>query len=94
MTSYKRTVEGQLARADNIGVMKLITVVVLLHLVTGSWSQHNLTFLFITSFGQFGFNSSGAIPAVDMALESINSDASVLPGYNLVHDGVRDSQVC
>lgn len=49
--------------------------------------------MFITSFGQFGFNSSGAVPAADMALEDINSDPDILPGYNLVYDQVRDSQV-
>ena len=47
----------------------------------------------ITSFGQYGLNSSGALPAVDMALEDINSDPDVLPGYNLMYDKVRDSMV-
>ena len=55
--------------------------------------QHNLTFMLITSFGQYGFNSSGQIPAVDMALEDINSNPQVLPGYNLMYDKLRDSQV-
>ena len=53
----------------------------------------NLTFMFITSFGQFGFNSSGAVPAADMALEDINSNANVLPGYHLAYDRLRDSEV-
>ena len=53
----------------------------------------NLTFMFITSFGQYGFNSSGAVPAADMALEDINSDSNILPGYNLVYDKLRDSEV-
>ena len=56
-------------------------------------ANKNLTIMFITSFGQFGFNSSGAVPAADMALEDINSDPDILPGYNLVYDQVRDSQV-
>ena len=55
--------------------------------------QTNLTFLFITSFGQHGFNSSGVVPAADIALEDINADPDVLSGYNLVYDEVRDSQV-
>ena len=55
--------------------------------------QHNLTFMLITSFGQYGFNSSGQIPAVDMALEDINSNPQVLPGYSLMYDTLRDSQV-
>lgn len=55
--------------------------------------RHNLTFMLITSFGQFGFNSSGALPAADMALEDINNDPTILKTYNLVYDKVRDSQV-
>ena len=58
-----------------------------------SAARHNLTFMLITSFGQFGFNSSGALPAADMALEDINNDPNILIGYNLVYDKVRDSQV-
>ena len=53
----------------------------------------NLTFMLITSFGQFGFNSSGGLPAAEMALEDINNTPDVLPGYNLVYDSIRDSQV-
>ena len=52
-----------------------------------------LTFMFVTSFGQSGLNSSGVIPAADIALEDINNSENVLPGYNLVYDQVRDSQV-
>ena len=53
----------------------------------------NLTFMLITSFGQFGFNSSGGLPAAEMALEDINNNPDLLPGYNLVYDRIRDSQV-
>ena len=62
-------------------------------LAADSQRPHNLTFMMITSFGQHGVNSSGAIPAVDMALEDINSDPDILPGYNLMYDEVRDSMV-
>ena len=55
--------------------------------------NQNLTFMFMTSFGRFGLNSSGAIPAADIALEAINDDPNILPGYNLVYDRVRDSEV-
>ena len=61
-------------------------------LVVASQPQ-NLTFMMVASFGQHGFNSSGALPAVDMALEDINSDPDILPGYNLMYDKVRDSMV-
>ena len=53
----------------------------------------NLTFMMIASYGQYGFNSSGALPAVDMALEAINNDPYTLSGYNLMYDKVRDSMV-
>ena len=56
-------------------------------------SEKNLTFMLIASFGQFGFDSSGAIPAADVALDDINEDNSMLPGYRLVYDKARDSQV-
>ena len=59
----------------------------------GGKAEHNLTFMLITSFGQFGFNSSGLMPAADMALEDINSNPQVLPGYSLMYDTLRDSQV-
>ena len=54
----------------------------------------NLTIMLIISYGQFGFNSSGGLPAAEMALEDINNKPDLLPGYNLVYDPVRDSQVC
>ena len=56
-------------------------------------SVHNLTFMFVTSFGQSGFNASGVVPAADIALEDINSHPDVLQGYHLMYDKVRDSQV-
>ena len=73
-----------------------VLVTAALHCVTAadeSANSTNLTFMLITSFGQFGFNSSGGLPAAEMALEDINNDPDVLPGYNLVYDSVRDSQV-
>ena len=56
-------------------------------------AEHNLTFMLMTSFGQFGFNSSALMPAADMALEDINSNPQALPGYRLMYDTLRDSQV-
>ena len=57
------------------------------------FAEHNLTIMLITSFGEFGFNSSGAIPAADVALDGINGNNSMLPGYRLVYDKPRNSQV-
>ena len=56
-------------------------------------AERNLTIMLITSFGEFGFNSSGAIPAADVALDDINRNNSILPGYRLVYDKPRNSQV-
>ena len=53
----------------------------------------NLTFMFITSSGLFGYNSSGTRPAADIALKMINERSGLLDGYRLVYDKVRDSQV-
>ena len=59
----------------------------------GQSENTNLTFMLIISYGEFGFNSSGGLPAAEMALEDINSDPDMLPGYNLVYDRIRNSQV-
>ena len=56
-------------------------------------AEKNLTFMLITSFGEFGFNSSGAVPAADLALDDINKKNDLLPGYRLVYDKPRNSQV-
>ena len=56
-------------------------------------AEKNLTFMFITSFGEFGYDSSGAIPAADLALNDVNENSSMLPGYRLVYDKPRNSQV-
>eukprot|EP00731_Ephydatia_muelleri_P020912 Em0013g639a len=37
-------------------------------------------------------NSSGVVPAIDMALRDINNSSGLLPGYTLAYDRVRDSQ--
>ena len=68
-------------------------LLLLISLALRGESVHNLTFMFVTSFGQSGFNASGVVPAADIALEDINSHPDVLSGYNLVYDKVRDSQV-
>ena len=45
----------------------------------------------IMSFGG-NIDSSGAVPGVRVALDRINSDSSLLPGYSL-HYALSDSQV-
>ena len=53
----------------------------------------DLNIMLVVSFGQSGFNSSGVIPAADIALEDINKDPNMLPGYHLTYGRVRDSEV-
>ena len=50
-----------------------------------------LVFGLIMSFGG-SFDSSGAVPGVRVALDRINNDSSLLPGYSL-HYALSNSQV-
>ena len=50
-----------------------------------------LVFGLIMSFGG-SFDSSGAVPGVRVALDRINNDTSLLPGYTL-HYALSDSRV-
>lgn len=49
-------------------------------------------FSLIVSYGEFGFNSSGGIPAVDIALDYINRN-QLLPEYELCYKTMRNSKV-
>ena len=78
--------------ALTMGYFATFLLLSLSHIGMGE-SQQNLTFMMITSSGRFGFNSSGLVPAANMALEDINHHPDILPGYNLMYDKLRDSQV-
>ena len=57
---------------------------------------NNLTCpLFVALLMSFGgaFTSSGVVPAIQVALDQINSEPSMLPGYTL-HYTLKDTQVC
>ena len=49
-------------------------------------------FSLIISGGENGYNSSGGIPSIDIALEAVERE-QLLPGYNLTYDTVRNSKV-
>lgn len=50
--------------------------------------------LFVALLMSFGgaYTSSGVVPALQVALDQINADSSMLPGYTL-HYTLKDSQV-
>ena len=52
----------------------------------------SLYFALMMSFGG-DFKTAGAIPGVQVALDQINGDTTLLPGYKL-HYTLTDSQVC
>ena len=86
--------QGWARMAASFSYITMIQQLLLLNFVYGGESVQELNFMFITSFGQSGFNASGVVPAADIALEDINNHPNVLKGYSLVYDRVRDSQVC
>ena len=49
-------------------------------------------FSLIVSRGEHGFNSSGAIPAIDIALDQIE-DQQILRNYSLTYVGAQNSKV-
>ena len=51
-----------------------------------------LYFAYLSSFSG-GFDSSGSVPAVELALRQIALNNSILPGYVLDYTRVRDTQV-
>ncbi len=57
---------------------------------SGNGTQH-LYFGLMQSF-EGGFSASGGIPGVQVALDQINADPAMLPGYTL-HYTLSDSQV-
>lgn len=77
---------------DLASLLECVMLCTLIDTATGD-QQHNLTFMFMTSFGQGGFDSSRYIPAADMALEDINQSPNILDGYYLMYDKLRDSEV-
>ena len=71
----------------------LLLLTISLCVLVSATDNKNLTFMLVTSWGRFGYNSSGTLPAAEIALRNINNCSDLLPGYNLVHDEVRDSKV-
>ncbi len=55
--------------------------------------SQELKYALFTSGTTGGFDSSGVVPAIELAEELINADSSILPGYNLSHTPVVDTMV-
>ena len=55
--------------------------------------SRELRYALFTAGPAGGFDSSGAVPAIELAEEMINSDSSILPGYSLTHTTVYDTMV-
>ena len=53
---------------------------------------NSVYFSLILSGGEYGFRSSDAIPAIDIALEAIK-DNQLLPAYNFAYEDERNSKV-
>ncbi len=55
--------------------------------------SQELRYALFTSGPTGSFDSSGAVPAIELAEEMINADNSILSGYNLTHTPVVDTEV-
>ncbi len=71
-------------------MLRLVTVLLFLS-ADSTWSQLDLPLMLITSKGG-QYNSSGAEPAIDLAVEIINEN-DVIPGHRLVIETRGDSNV-
>ncbi len=62
-------------------------------LLLGAANSQELRYALFTSGTTGDFDSSGVIPAIELAEELINADSSILHGYNLTHTPVVDTMV-
>ena len=75
--------------------LTVATFVIVTCLTSGILTENEskqVYFSLILSNGENGFNSSGVVPAVDIALKAIE-DKQLLPGYNLTYAPPRNSKV-
>ena len=68
-------------------------LVLLIEAMFGAAQSQELRYALFTSGTTGGFDSSGVVPAIELAEELINADSSILPGYNLTHTPVVDTMV-
>jgi len=66
-------------------ILLVSSLVCAVRLDLGSCESSNKTqlyFSFITAHSE-QYTALGAVPAIDLALQRINNDSTILPGYNL-----------
>ncbi|XP_064390853.1 gamma-aminobutyric acid type B receptor subunit 2-like [Halichondria panicea] len=66
-------------------------LVLLIETMLGAAHNQELRYALFTSGPTGGFDTSGVVPAIELAEELINADSSILPGYNLTHTSVVDT---
>ena len=54
---------------------------------------HSVELKYALFTSSVGFDSSGAVPAIELAEEMVNRNSSILSEYTLVHTEVRDTLV-
>ncbi len=73
--------------------VRIKSVPLLLVFFLGVAHSEELRYALFTSGPTGSFDSSGAVPAIELAEEMINADNSILSGYNLTHTPVVDTMV-
>lgn len=71
----------------------LYLAILFLIAIGGAQTIRELRYALFTSGPEGDFDSSGAIPAVELAEEEIFKDPSVLDGFRLTHLPVEDTLV-
>ncbi len=71
-------------------LLGLLLALAAIHTSTGEDKPLHLSV--VLSYGRYGYNSSGAAPSFDLALEHIAAMGE-LPGYRLQYGTILDSEV-
>ena len=74
------------AHADSTAIVFIAAALIIGVSARSDWKS--VHFSLIVSRGEKGFNSSGVIPAIDLALETVQR-RQLLPGYNLTYDKIK-----
>ena len=80
--------------AYSVGVYLFVAmkVLVLLLMLLGCSQAKTVQLNYALFTATEGFDSSGAVPAIELAEQMVNSNDSILPGYTLAHIGIKDTK--